>query len=106
MITRKKLLKREKEDTIKEQDFEKAAALRDQERELRRLLDRRKKEWMESRSKVELEIGEEEIARMISKTTGIPVSRLEEKESSRLLRIEEELGKKAVYAGQLWGKIW
>ena len=86
----------EKEDTIKEQDFEKAAALRDQEREIRRLLDKTKKEWMESRSKIELEIGEEDIARMISKTTGIPVSRLEEKESSRLLRIEDELRKRVV----------
>ena len=90
------LLKREKEDTIKEQDFERAAALRDQERELRRLLDKTKKEWMESRSKVELEIGEEEIARIIAKTTGIPISRLEEKESSRLLRMEEELKKHVV----------
>ncbi len=93
---RLELLKREKEDTIKEQDFEKAAALRDQEREIRRLLDKTKKEWMESRSKIELEIGEDDIARMISKTTGIPVSRLEEKESSRLLRIEEELRKRVV----------
>ncbi len=85
------LLKKEKEDTIKSQDFEKAAALRDQERELRRTLDRTKKEWIESRSKVELEIGEEEIARIIAKSTGIPISKLEEKESSRLLRMEEEI---------------
>ena len=85
------LLKREKEDTIKEQDFEKAAALRDQERELRRLLDKTRKDWMESRSKVELEIGEDEIAKIISKSTGIPISRLEEKETARLLRMEDEL---------------
>ena len=90
------LLKREKEDTIKDQDFEKAAALRDQERELRRLVDKTKKEWMESRSKVELEIGEDDIAKIISKTTGIPIARLEEKESSRLLRIEDELRKRVV----------
>ena len=90
------LLKREKEDTIKNQDFEKAAALRDQERELRRLVDKTKKEWMESRSKIELEIGEEEIAKIIAKSTGIPISRLEEKESSRLMRIEEELRKRVV----------
>ncbi len=90
------LLKHEKEDTIKEQDFEKAAALRDQERELRRLLDKAKKEWVENRNKIELQIGEEEIARIIAKTTGIPIARLEEKESARLLRIEEELQKKVV----------
>src|SRR3989338_2878981 len=87
------LLRREKEDTIKEQDFEKAAALRDQERELRRQLDKAKKDWVESRSKIELEIGEEDIARVIAKITGIPVSRLEEKETSKLLRMEEELKK-------------
>ncbi len=90
------LLKREKEDTIKDQDFEKAAALRDQERELRRLVDKTKKEWMESRSSVELEIGEDEIAKIISKSTGIPISRLEEKETSRLLRIEDELRNRVV----------
>jgi ATP-dependent Clp protease ATP-binding subunit ClpC len=90
------LLKREKEDTIKEQDFEKAAALRDQERDLRRQLDRAKKDWVEARSKVELEIGEDDIARIIAKMSGIPVSRLEEKESARLLRIEEELQSRVV----------
>ncbi len=89
-------LKREKEDTIKEQDFEKAAALRDQERELRRGLDKAKKDWVESRSKVELEIGEEDIAKIIAKSTGIPISRLEEKETARLLRMEEELRKHVI----------
>lgn len=90
------LLKREKEDTIKEQDFEKAAALRDQERELRRMLDKTKKDWVESRSKIELQIGEDEIARVIAKSTGIPISKLEEKESARLLRIEDELRKRVI----------
>ncbi len=90
------ILKKEKEDTIKDQDFEKAASLRDQERELRRQLDRTKKEWMESRSKVELQIGEEEVAQIIAKMTGIPISKLEEKESSRLLRIEEELRQRVI----------
>ncbi len=96
MEKRLELLKREKEDTIKDQDFEKAAALRDQEREQRRLLDKTKKEWIESRSKIELEIGEEEIAKIIAKSTGIPISKLEEKETSRLLRIEDELRKRVV----------
>ncbi len=90
------LLKREKEDTIKEQDFEKAAALRDQERDLKRQLDRSKKEWTDSRSKIELEIGEDEIAKIVSKLTGIPIARLEEKETSRLLRIEDDLRKRVV----------
>ena len=90
------LLKKEKEDTIKDQDFEKAAALRDQERELRRQLDKAKKDWTESRSKIELEIGEDEIAKIIAKSTGIPISRLEEKETSRLLRMEEDLKRRVI----------
>ncbi len=90
------LLKHEKEDTIKEQDFEKAAALRDQERDLKKALDKAKKEWVENRNKIELQIGEEEIARIIAKTTGIPIARLEEKESARLLRMEEVLKEKVV----------
>ena len=90
------MLKHEKEDTIKEQDFEKAAALRDQERDLKRQLDKAKKDWIENRNKIELQIGEEEIARIIAKTTGIPIARLEEKESARLLRMEEVLREKVV----------
>ena len=90
------LLKKEKEDTIKDQDFEKAAALRDQERELRRQLDKAKKDWTESRSKIVLEIGEDEIAKIIAKSTGIPISRLEEKETSRLLRMEEDLKRRVI----------
>jgi ATP-dependent Clp protease ATP-binding subunit ClpC len=90
------LLKGEKEGTIKEQDFEKAASLRDQEKELRRQLEKAKKDWMDSRSKIDLQIGEDDIAKIISKTTGIPVARLEEKETARLLRIEEELKKRVV----------
>ena len=93
---RLEVIRREKEDTIKDQDFEKAAALRDQERETKKLLDKTKKEWSEARSKIEIEIGEDDIAKIIAKTTGIPVARLEEKESARLLRIEEELRKRVI----------
>ncbi len=90
------LLKREKENTIKDQDFEKAAALRDQERELRRQLEKTKRDWRESRSQIELEIGVDEIARIVAKWTGIPLSRLEEKESARLLRMEDEISQRVV----------
>ncbi len=93
---RLEVIKREKEDTIKDQDFEKAAALRDQERETKKALDKSKKEWSEARSKIELEIGEDDIAKIIAKTTGIPIARLEEKETARLLRIEEELRKRVI----------
>ena len=89
-------LKKEKEKTIKEQDFEKAAALRDTERDLKRQLERAKKEWKETRSLIEPQIGAAEIARTISRSTGIPLQQLTEQESKRLLKMEEELQSKVI----------
>jgi len=84
-------LKKEKEKTIKEQDFEKAAALRDTERDLKRQLERAKKEWKETRALIEPQIGAQEIAFTISRSTGIPLQQLTEQESKRLLKMEEYL---------------
>ncbi len=89
-------LRKEKEAFIKSQDFEKAAALRDQERLARQELERLNKEWNETKDKTRPEIGEEEIARIVAQVTGIPIIRLEQKESEKLLRIEEELHKRVV----------
>ena len=89
-------LRREKEASVKGQDFEKAAALRDSEREARAELERMKREWARSKSEAQPVITEEDIAQIVSKWTGIPVSRLEEKETQKLLRMEEELHKRVV----------
>ncbi len=90
------LLRREKEASVKGQDFEKAAALRDQEREAKAELERMKREWTRSKSETQPVITAEDIAHIVSKWTGIPVVRLEEKETQKLLRMEEELHKRVV----------
>ncbi|MDP3919678.1 MAG: ATP-dependent Clp protease ATP-binding subunit [Candidatus Omnitrophota bacterium] len=83
--------KREKEEAIKSQDFEKAAKLRDDERKAKEELLRVKKTWKESKSEVEVQVTEEDIATIVSKWTGVPLQRLEEKETARLLRMEDEV---------------
>jgi ATP-dependent Clp protease ATP-binding subunit ClpC len=89
-------LKKEKEIFIKNQDFEKAASLRDQERQARQKLEEEKKKWQEERAKSRPKITEEDIATIVSKITGIPIVRLEQKESEKLLKIGEELRQRVV----------
>jgi len=86
----------DKEQAIRMQEFEKAASLRDVIRELREKHDRERKEWDDSRRQLEVLVTEEDIAYIISKTTGIPVFKLEEKESEKLLRMEEDLHKRVI----------
>jgi len=89
-------LRKEKEVFIKSQDFEKAASLRDQERLARQELEQLNREWSQAKDKMRPEVGEEEIAKIVAQWTGIPIFRLEEKESEKLLKIEEELHKRVV----------
>ena len=88
--------KMEKEAAIKGQDFERAAKLRDEERRAKEELAKVKKTWKESKSEVEVEVGAEEISIIVSKWTGVPLQRLEEKEQTRLLRMEDELHKRVI----------
>jgi ATP-dependent Clp protease ATP-binding subunit ClpC len=89
-------LRKEKEAYIKSQAFEKAAALRDQERLVRQELEQLNRQWSEAKEKMRPELTEEDIARIVSQWTGIPIFRLEEKESEKLLKIEEEAHKRVV----------
>jgi len=89
-------LRKEKEAYIKSQVFEKAAALRDQERQARQELERLNKEWQQAKDKMRPEVTEEDIAKIVSQWTGIPIFRLEEKEGEKLLKIEEELHKRVI----------
>jgi len=84
-------LKKEKESYIKIQDFERAAKMRDQEREVRDDLERKRAEWMQKRDDVALVISADDIARVVSQWTRIPLIRLEQKESDRLLKMEEQM---------------
>jgi ATP-dependent Clp protease ATP-binding subunit ClpC len=85
-----------KDQAVKNQEFEKAAQLRDELKFKRTELEQKRRQWEEKRDKVRVEIGSEEIASVISKMTGIPLFKLEEAESKKLLRMEEELNKRVV----------
>ncbi len=86
----------EKEEAVRDQNFERAASLRDQERELQAEIRRCREEWEKERQTHRPTIGEEEVAFIVSRWTGIPVQRLQEAETQRLLRMEQELHKSVV----------
>ncbi len=88
--------KKEKEAAIEAQNFEKAAHLRDQEKKAREALLQAKKSWRESKTEVEITVGEAEIAEILSKWTGVPLATLKEKETERLLKMEEEIHARVV----------
>src|SRR3954449_2785665 len=81
----------DKEAAVRDQNFEKAASLRDKERELQSDIRRKQEEWEKRRQSFRPVLGEEEIAFIVSRWTGIPVTRLQEAETSRLLRMEDEM---------------
>ncbi len=87
------VLKKQKETAIKDQDFEKAAQLRDKERESRERLEKVLSGWKETRDEEKIVINAEDIAQIVSKWTGVPLSTLEETETQRLLNMEEEIHK-------------
>jgi len=87
---------KEKECAISNQEYEKAANMRDRERTLIAALEEAKREWEHKRNSSETIISAEDIAYIVSKWTGVPLTKLEEKESSRLLRMREELHKVVV----------
>ena len=79
----------EKDAAVRDQNFERAAALRDTERELQSDIRTRQDEWEQRRLSFRPVLGEEEIAFIVSRWTGIPVTRLQEAETARLLKMEE-----------------
>ena len=89
-------LNKEKEDAVANQDFEKAASLRDSADKLRKKKEQIKREWREKSQQTDGVVDEEVIAEVISKMTGIPVTRLSAEDSMRLLRMEDELHKKVI----------
>ena len=88
--------RREKEAAIENQEFEKAAALRDEERKLAGKKRELEEEWESGESVERPAIGEEEIADIVSMWTGIPVFKLTEAETQKLMRMEEELHKRVI----------
>ncbi len=88
--------RREKETSIDAQEFEKAASLRDTERQLTTRKRQLEDEWAEGENGERPDVGEEEIADIVSMWTGIPVFKLTEAETKKLIRMEEELHKRVI----------
>ncbi len=83
-----------KEEAVRRQEFEKAAEFRDEQKRLTDYLKRKRKEW-EKKGSFPV-VTEEDVAYVVSSWTGIPLSKLEERESSRLLRMEDEVKQRIV----------
>ena len=91
-----KTIEAEKASAVNEQEFERAAKLRDEQKSLQELLDGEKQKWQDSRGSVSGEVTAEDIARIVSDWTGIPVVQLTEEESERLLKMESVLHERVV----------
>ena len=90
------VIAKEKEEAIYNQDFEKAAKLRDVENEAREKYESEISRWRKRKNRDIIEIGEENIAEIISKWTGIPVQKLTEDENEKLKHLEEKLHKRVI----------
>ncbi|NBI30318.1 ATP-dependent protease ATP-binding subunit ClpC [Chengkuizengella marina] len=89
-------IRKEKDAAVQSQEFEKAAGLRDTEQKLREELDSTKKEWKEEQSSTDSEVTPEDIAQVVASWTGIPVSKLAEEETERLLKMESILHERVI----------
>jgi ATP-dependent Clp protease ATP-binding subunit ClpC len=87
---------RQKEEAIGNQDFERAAELRDQERELGLQIREKQEAWEEERKRHRPEISSEDVAFIVSRWTGVPVTRIRQTESERLVHMEDEIHKRVV----------
>ena len=99
LITEIESLERAKDEAVTEQDFEKAAKLRDEAYQKKKEKEQIQNEWRQEQSSSESigEVDEEIIAETVSKMTGIPLTRLEKAEADRLLKMEEDLGEVVIH---------
>lgn len=86
----------EKNAAVQSQEFEKAASFRDKEQKLKDELERTKEEWKEKQGKKESEVTVEDVAQVVAMWTGVPVSKIAETETAKLLNMEEELHKRVI----------
>jgi ATP-dependent Clp protease ATP-binding subunit ClpC len=89
-------LKKEKESAVVNQEFEKAASLRDEEQKLQEELARIKDNWVQRKELDQSIVTEEDIADIVSSWTGVPVNKLQEEESERLLQMEDTLHQRVI----------
>jgi ATP-dependent Clp protease ATP-binding subunit ClpC len=90
------VLCREKESAIQAQEFEKAASFRDKEKDMRKKLQDMRKTWNETKQVKETTVSAADIARVVASMTGVPVSEVEQEETDKLLRLEDEMRKRVV----------
>jgi ATP-dependent Clp protease ATP-binding subunit ClpC len=81
----------EKEEAIKDQDFEKAASLRDKEKQTKKQLEEMLEEWRSNSEEETIKVNEDDMMAVVAKWTGVPLQRMEEAEAEKLLRMEDEL---------------
>lgn len=89
-------VRKEKDSAVQSQEFEKAASLRDTEQRLREQLEETKKTWKEKQGKENNEVTVEDIASVVSSWTGVPVSKLQQTETAKLLNLEEVLHSRVI----------
>ncbi len=89
-------IQQEKEAAIKNEEFEKAAELRDQEQKTLQQLENLRNEWKSKRGMVESTVTEEEVAQVVSSWTGVPVAKLKQEETERLLHMEQILHQRVI----------
>jgi len=94
-----------KEESVKNQEFEKAAELRDQERRTREELESAKREWEVSVQETKVYVHENDVAEVVSGMTGIPLFRLARTESEKLLNMEDELSKRVIGQREAIGAV-
>ena len=98
-------LEAEKDEAISNQEYEKAAQLRDKAMQLRKEKERMQREWREQANIISGEVDEEVICETVSKMTGIPLTRIDQGESERLLQMEEELHCRVISQDEAIGQI-
>ncbi|WP_232274078.1 ATP-dependent protease ATP-binding subunit ClpC [Paenibacillus sp. 481] len=89
-------IRKEKDASVQSQEFEKAAALRDTEQKMREELDTVRNQWKEKQGRMDSEVTPEDIAHVVASWTGIPVLKLKEEETERLLKMEEILHERVI----------
>ncbi|MCC7510826.1 MAG: ATP-dependent Clp protease ATP-binding subunit [Planctomycetes bacterium] len=98
-------LEAEKDEAISNQEYEKAAQLRDKAMQLRKEKERMQREWREQANIISGSVDEEVICETVSKMTGIPLTRIDQGESERLLKMEDDLHKRVVSQNEAIGQI-
>jgi len=89
-------IKNEKDAAVHSQEFEEAASLRDKQTKLEKQLDETKKEWKKSQGQTESAVTEDDIAQVVAQWTGIPINKIAETESKKLLNLEEILHNRVI----------